>query len=129
MEEINSILDSVKKYLGPDATMTAFDPDICMQINAALMTLEQIGIETTEPFILVDETQTWDDYFSLIKTEGEDYVTNITPIGKTSIKAYVYASVKIAFDPPSSSFALEALKQIRDELTWRINVMSTPIEK
>lgn len=129
MEEINSILNSVKKYLGPDAEVTVFDPDLIMQINSAMATLEQLGIETAEPFFITDDTETWDDYFSQVITETDGYTTNITPLNKMWIKSYIYASVRIAFDPPSSSFALQALKEIRDELTWRISVMTTPINK
>lgn len=127
---MESILESVKQYLGlgPESEVTAFDPDILMQINSAFATLEQIGIRTSEPFILTSNDQTWDDYYNLIESSGDDYKTNIGPLGLQHIKMYIFSTVRIAFDPPTSSFALEALKEIQKELTFRIQIMADRIK-
>lgn len=44
---------------------------------------------------------------------------NLTLIG--FIKNYVYLKVKLVFDPPTSSFVVESIKQSISEYEWRIN--------
>jgi hypothetical protein len=37
------------------------------------------------------------------------------------VKQYIYLFVKLAFDPPVTSFALEAIHKQLEKLSWRIN--------
>lgn len=105
-----SILTSTKKILGLEEDYTAYDPDIIMNINAALSTLTQIGVGPTEGFMIEDATAVW----SLL---GSD----IRVI--SACKQFVYLSVRAVFDPPSSSYAVQAMKEQIGEQLWRINTL------
>lgn len=101
-----SILQSMKKLLGIVPEYTAFDDQILLDINAAFSTLHQLGIGPEEGFEIVDGTTTWDSV--------------VTEPRFNSIKSYVGMKVKLMFDPPTSSFALDALKNQIAEYEWRI---------
>lgn len=105
----DSILDSTKKILGIDASYTAFDPDILVHINTCFMVLNQIGIGPDAGFSIVDNTATWDSYL------GTDL--NLNPV-----RTYVYLRVRLLFDPPTTSYVIEAMKQQIQELEWRLSV-------
>ena len=117
----DSILTSVKKYLGPDEYYTVFDQDIVMNINAAFSTLDQVGLTFQTSFVVVDEEQTWDDYFDAIATSDDIWLNEMN---REMVRQYVYISVRIVFDPPTSSFVLTSLENRLKELEWRINVLS-----
>lgn len=104
-----SILDSTKKILGIPEDYTAFDLDIITHINSVFSTLDQIGVGPVGGFMIEDKEATWDDLLG-------------TDLSLNSVKTYVFLKVKILFDPPSTSFHLEALKQQAQELEWRLNV-------
>lgn len=107
---MNSILTSVKKLLGIAEDYEAFDADILMHINAAFAQLNQIGIGPSAGFFIQDKTATWDTFL------GNDPKLNL-------VKPYVYIFVRLLFDPPSTSYVVEALKQQLKELEWRLNVL------
>lgn len=104
-----SILTSTKKILGMDASYTAFDLDILTAINSAFATLNQLGIGPTNGFAIEDAAALWTDFIA------SDSRLN-------SVKTYVYLSVRLVFDPPSTSFAIEAFNKQKSELEWRLNV-------
>ena len=104
---MESVLNSIKKMLGIEAEYTHFDPDIIIHINSTFMTISQLGVGSEVPFITSD-LETWEELFEDIKTIP-------------AIKTYVYLKVRILFDPPTSSFVLEALKSQAAELEWRLN--------
>jgi len=104
----DSILVTIKKMLGIDAEETAFDTDIIVMINAAFMTLMQLGVGPTTGFRIDDENSIW-----------SDFVDDSSIIG--AIKTYIYAKVRVMFDPPSGSTATTYDNIIR-ELEWRLNV-------
>ena len=109
--EINSIINSIKKKLGAGEDYTYFDHDILTEINSSFATLYQLGVGT-KTFIVESEDDTWDDYF--------DEVNAINRHSLEHIKEYVYLSVKLIFDPPESSFLIDALSKKKDEMEWRI---------
>lgn len=111
---MTSILDTIKKMVGIDPTYNIFDTDIIVHINANFSTLHQLGVGPTTPFFITDNTAVWDDFI-------EDKV------GIESVKSYIYAKTKLAFDPPATSFAIDALKQIATEFEWRLNVKSEEV--
>ena len=112
---MDSVLLTIKKLLGIDSDYTHFDKDIIIHINSVLMTLNQIGIGPEEPVTISSEMDTWSNILGDTKN-------------LEAIKTYVYIKVRILFDPPSSSFVLEALKRQADEIEWRLN-MQTEIKK
>ena len=110
-----SILTSIKKLLGPGAD-TYFDTDIIMHINTVLMILTQLGVGPEEGFYIEDDSSFWDDFVKdLSKLEA--------------IKTYVYMKVRLMFDPPTSSSAMEATNRIIDELEWRLNIAGESIKE
>lgn len=109
----DSILVSVKKMLGIDSTYTHFDPDLIMHINTVLTVLGQLGVGPSTGFSIEDDTDEWDDF--------------VSDMSKLQfVKTYVYLKVKLLFDPPQSSAAIEALNRSINELEWRINVQVDP---
>jgi hypothetical protein len=105
----DSILTSTKKILGIEADYTAFDFDIITHINSAFATLTQLGVGPEDGFMIEDATPTWDAFL------GTDPRLN-------PVKQYVYLRVRAVFDPPQSSYAVEAMKEQIREHEWRLNV-------
>lgn len=103
-----SILTSVKKVLGLEEDYTAFDPDIIMHINTVFSTLNQLGIGPELGFFIEDKAANWEDFL------GEDVNLN-------AVKTYVVLRVRYLFDPPGTSFLLNAMKEQIQELEWRLN--------
>ena len=107
MEE--SILKSTKKILGLDAEYTPFDLDVITHINAAFSILNQLGVGPTDGFMIEDETALWGDY----------------PVPQNQlhlVKTYVYLKTRILFDPPATSYLIDATNQQIKEYEWRLNV-------
>lgn len=115
MNDMESILLSIKKMLGPAGTYDAFDPDIIMHINSAFMVLHQLGVGPSEGFFIEDDSSIWSDYLA-------------DPMKLHGVKTYMYAKVKLVFDPPSSSAHMQALKDTVNEFEWRLNVAVDPTE-
>lgn len=105
----DSILTSIKKNLGVDETYEVFDPDIIMYINSALATLTQLGVGPAEGFMIEDKTATWATFL------GTD--PRLSPV-----KTYVQLRTRMLFDPPQTSYLVEAMKQQIQEHEWRMNV-------
>lgn len=105
----DSILTSTKKVLGIEEEYTAFDVDILMHINSVFSTLAQLGIGPAEGFAISDKGATWSSFF------GEDPRLN-------SIKTYIYLRVRMLFDPPGTSYLINAMESQKNELEWRLNV-------
>lgn len=107
----DSILNTVKKMLGIDFSYHVFDMDIIVGINSTFSTLYQLGITIEEDFAVMDERPKWSD---IIKDEYRSRLA--------FIQQYVYLKVKVIFDPPTSSFVLDAYNKQISELEWRINI-------
>lgn len=104
-----SILTSIKKLLGLPEEYDVFDTDIIIHINSAFSTLNQLGVGPPEGFFIEDATEQWGMFL------GDETQIN-------SVKTYVYIKVRLLFDPPTTSFAIDSLKKQADELEWRLNV-------
>ena len=109
-----SILNSIKKLLGIDESYTPFDTDIIIHINSILRVLNQLGVGASD-FRIADDEATW-----------SEFLTGEYDINLDDVITYVYLRVRLLFDPPSSGIANESIKQVIDELTWRINVQVDP---
>lgn len=107
-----SILTSIKKLLGIPEEYEHFDTDIIMHINGVFMILTQLGVGDPNGFIVSDKTQTWGDFLG----NEEDFVK------VSAITTYVYMKVKLVFDPPQNSFAIESFNKLISEYEWRINI-------
>jgi len=105
----DSILDGTKAALGIESDYTAFDRDIMMHINTVFSDLHQLGIGPDEGFEISDASTTWDDYL-----DG-DMLLNQVP-------TYMYLRVRLLFDPPATSFHIQAMQEQIQALEWRLNV-------
>lgn len=107
MEE--SILISTKKVLGVSEEYAEFDLDILTHINAAFGVLNQLGLGPDEGFYVEDESSVW-----------EDYITKSSVL--SMIRTYVFLKVRFLFDPPTTSFLINAVEEQINQHEWRINV-------
>lgn len=107
---MDSILTSVKKLLGITEECKHFDTDIIVHINSVFLTLQQLGVGPAKGFSISDEYATWDLYLPEDNPSFE------------AVKSYIYLKVRLLFDPPSSSAVMESMKNMANELEWRLNV-------
>lgn len=105
----DSILTNTKKVLSIPADYPAFDEDIIMHINSVFSTLTQLGIGPVDGFMIEDDTAVWTDFI------GTDL--NLNPV-----KTYVFLRVRLLFDPPTTSYHIDAVRRQIEELEWRLNV-------
>lgn len=103
----DSILDSIKKLLGFDPDYTAFDTDIMIHINSTIMGLEQLGVGNNN-YQISSKDDTWGNYLA-----G-------TNINLEAVKSYIYLKVRLIFDPPATSFTIEAYQKQIAEYEWRL---------
>ena len=108
-----SILKTTKKNLGLDADYTDFDPEIIGYINTALSTMTQVGVGPDEGFQIQDEFAEWDAFL------GGDPRLN-------AVINYVSMSVRLMFDPPATSFGINAIQDQLNQMIWRIEVAANP---
>ncbi len=104
---LDSVLLSTKQMLGISPEDTSFDVNVLMNINTALTILMELGLTEVEDQLVTDDKMTWDDLLG----------------GRTDIeyvKTYVYQKVKMIFDPPTSTAAIDAMQRSINELEWRI---------
>lgn len=106
----DSILTTTKKALSLAEDYTAFDSDIIMHINTTFSTLNQLGVGPVGGFEIEDATPVWDDF--LVGNSRFNF-----------IKSYMYLKVRLLFDPPATSFHIEAMKNQISEFEWRISVL------
>ena len=104
---IDSVLLSTKQMLGISPEDTSFDVNVIMSINTALTILMDLGLTEVEDQIVTSDKMTWDELLG----------------GRTDIeyvKTYIYQKVKLIFDPPTSTAAIDAMQRSISELEWRI---------
>ena len=100
-----TILEDIKKQIGIVPEYLAFDDQILLDLNSAFNTLHQLGVGPEEGFSINKDT-TWEE---AIHTNRLNF-----------IKSYISMKIKVMFDPPTSSFALDALNKQIAEYEWRI---------
>ena len=106
---MESILTSIKKLLGISEEYKHFDADLIIHINSVLLVLTQLGVGPNEGFMIEDDSAFWEDFL-------ED------PTQLQAVKSYMYLKVKLLFDPPLSSSAIESMNRMIAEYEWRLNV-------
>lgn len=112
-----SILSDIKELLGVSPDETAFDVELILHINSALMVLYQIGYGT-EPFVISGDSETWDDLLGRLPGGPKFYGI---------VRTYLGMKVRLMFDPPQSGVLHEAMERQVEELEWRASVQaSTP---
>lgn len=103
----DSILNSVKLQLGILPEYTVFDQQLILAINTAFSILHQLGVGPKDGYAIEDESNRWDEV--------------VTKQSLNMVKSYVFLKVKLLFDPPSTSFVLDAYNKQLAEMEWRIN--------
>lgn len=106
----NSILDDIKQMLSLEKDDDSFDIEVMIHINTAFSLLNQIGAAPVDGFEIDDSSTKWSDFFGDLKNVG-------------LVKSYIYFKVRLAFDPPSTSFTITAFETQMKELEWRINAL------
>lgn len=101
------ILPYIKKMLGLDENYDPFDQEIVAQINTVFLALNQLGVGRKNFQITMSQSETWEDFLG----DAENM---------NAVKSYVWAKVKMAFDPPASSVLMDSLKRTADELEFRL---------
>lgn len=120
MEE--SILKGTKKIVGLAEGYTPFDHDVITHINSAFSSLSQLGIGPELGFMIEDDSALWEDFANL-----GDASNLIVPQNQMNmIKTYIFLKVRMLFDPPSTSFHIEAMNNQIQEHEWRLNVFREP---
>lgn len=108
---MESILESIKKLIGPSAQYAIFEPDLIMHINTVFFTLCQLGV-TEEPFVISGTDDTWDEFHADTDLEA--------------VKTYVYLKCRMYFDPPTNSALISAINEQIKELEVRLNYQVDP---
>lgn len=98
-----TILDEVKSYLGLDSD-DSFDTELKNTIDDALAQVSQISLSTVD------------------LSSGDEF-----PFGNHGrlMRSYVCYSVRLAFDPPPTSFAIECISKLKEEAAWRMSIQKT----
>jgi hypothetical protein len=91
--------------LSIDDNESSFDGEIIPHINATFSTLYQIGVGTAVP--ISDTDSKWSDL--LLPDEQLNLV-----------KTLMQMKVKLAFDPPGTSYLLDTVKELVREQEYRI---------
>lgn len=111
---MSSILNDIKKLIGPSASYDVFDPELIIHINSVFSILKQMGVgPQDETFKITSDREQWSDFYE----EGENL---------EMVKTYVYLKVKLIFDPPQASMVTDAYNRQIQELEWRLNVEVDP---
>lgn len=103
----DSILKSVRVMVLVGENDTAFDGEIIPHINATFSTLAQLGVGNATP--LTDDSLKWSD----LSLPNEQL---------NLVKTLMQLKVKLAFDPPGTSYLLETTKELIREQEYRIQV-------
>lgn len=109
----DSILTSVKNAMDVATDDPSFDGRIIMHINTVLSTLNQLNVGPIDGFMIEDDTPVWNDLL------GGDNRLNM-------VKSYMYTRVRLLFDPPTTGYLVDALKEQILEFEWRIEVTTSP---
>lgn len=106
---MDSILKSIKDRVGVEVDDKSFDTDIIDLINSAFADLNDIGVGPSEGFSISDDRDIWDDFVKDVRV-------------LSSVKDFVYLTVKLTFDPPTQTSLLTSMENRLKKLEWRLNV-------
>lgn len=96
-----SILYDTKTYLGLMDDDPSFDSEVKDAIDNALATATQLNHEVGD-----------------LSSEADYPATTLGRI----LRQYVNYSVRLAFDPPQTSFAIKAIEALKQESEWRLTI-------
>ena len=102
-----SIFKSTKIMLDIATGDDSFDAQVMGFINSVLADLVDFGVGPADGLTITGDTEEWEDL-------GE------SPSDTDRIKNLIYLKVRLFWDPPQTSFLLEAHNKQIEEATWRI---------
>lgn len=105
----DSILVSIRQFLGLGQNDEAFDTDLIILINSNFSVLNQLNVGPSTPFKITGVSELWSSFI-----EDKDYLE--------LVKEFIGLKVKMIFDPPSNSFVMKAYEERVAELEWRLNM-------
>jgi FMN phosphatase YigB (HAD superfamily) len=105
----DNILKSTKKILRVPPDYEAYDHDILVGINSAFASLNQLGV-TPSNLSIVDDGGSWD-------------ALALSASMMNLVQAYVYLKARKFFDPPATSFHIQAINEQITEHEFRISVL------
>ena len=79
-----------------------------MHINAQFLALKQLGVGPESGYFITGYDEEWENYIL-----DEPTLLN-------SVKDYIYLKVRLVFDPPGSSFVIDSIKSMINEIEWRM---------
>ena len=94
--------------LGVRAEDDAFDKELIIHINGALMILNQLGVGPVEGYAITSKDNVWVEFIGA-RTDLE------------LIKTVIFLRVSLSFDPPQNSFLVSSMEKQIEEFDWRIN--------
>ncbi|MBR5862155.1 MAG: hypothetical protein IKZ08_02385 [Bacteroidales bacterium] len=106
---MDSILKSIKNQLGIADDDASFDDEVSQHINSAFADLSDIGVGPSEGFTIDGPDTIW-----------EEFVEDANVL--SSVKDFVYLTVKLVFDPPTQAALLSSMERRLAKLEWRLNV-------
>ena len=106
---MDGILASIKERIGIAEDDTSFDTDIIDLINSAFADLNDIGVGPDDGFAIEDDTTDWIEFSEDVRV-------------LSSVKDFVYLTVKLTFDPPTQTSLLTSMENRLKKLEWRLNV-------
>jgi hypothetical protein len=105
----DNILKSTKKILSVPPDYLAYDHDILVGINSAFGSLNQLGV-TPSNLSILDDGGSWD-------------ALALSASMLNLVQAYVYLKARKFFDPPATSFHIQAIDEQIAEHEFRISVL------
>lgn len=109
------ILSSIKTMLNIEQSITAFDSELIMHINAAIAELVQGGVGPENGLIITADTD-WDAF-------------STNPNVVSHSQEYINCKTKLIWDPPANSFTCDALSKRADECYWRAYITADELRK
>jgi len=110
---MDSILTAVKQMLGLPEEYIPFDETVMMHINSTFLELHQLGVGPKDGFQIVGKEDLWEDFV-------------IDPLLIGYLKTYMFMKVKLIFDPPTTSFLLDAIDRQINQIQWRMTAHVEP---
>lgn len=114
---MDSILSTVKAYLGIPDSDNHFNDNLVIQINSVFSILRQIGCGPSEGYQITGLSNTWDEF---LQNEPEKMQL---------VKTYVSMKVRQLFDSPTNGTVAQALNNQIQEFESRISYLCDPGEQ
>lgn len=111
-----SILSTIKRLMPIAEENTHFDEELITDINSVISTLTQIGVGPEDGYEITGADSKWSE---LLPTNSKPF---------SFVKSYIHLRVRLLFDPPQSSAAIEAINRQINELEFRISTAIRELE-